>query len=338
MYNVLGICLALAALLIVNALASLLTAAFWRVVSRLTKGLSSATRARLIFICRTFPATTALLVVIFFFIPSYLVFEPNQTGETVSIKLALLALFSAVGIALAVRRGIAAWLVTKRLVNDWQNHSEIVLLENSPIPAYRINHQFPVVAVIGVFRPKLFVAEQIFNTLNNAELAAVIEHETAHLTARDNLKHWLMRICRDVLAFIPFNHLLDKEWKEAIELAADEKAASSRNGAFALDLAQALIKIARLVPAGSKPTMPAGAFLIESESESGDALARRIQRLAQFAESNFNVEKGGRERFSGGFLWICFILLFVAGTLAATNFDLLAATHAGIERIVAFLS
>ena len=39
---------------------------------------------------------------------------------------------------------------------------EIVLLENSPIPAYRIHHQFPVVAVIGIFHPKLFVAKQLF--------------------------------------------------------------------------------------------------------------------------------------------------------------------------------
>lgn len=199
MYNLLGICLALAALLFVNALASVLTAAFWRVVSRFTKGWSSATRARLIFICRTFPAAAALLVVIFFFVPSYLAFEPNQTGETVSVKLALLALFSAIGIALALWRGIAAWFVTKRLADDWQTHSETVFLENSPIPAYRINHRFPVVAVVGVFRPKLFVARQIFNSLNNEELAAVIAHETAHITARDNLKHWLMRACRDVL-------------------------------------------------------------------------------------------------------------------------------------------
>lgn len=337
MYNLLGICLALAALLVVNALASLLTATFWRIGSRLTKGWSSATRARLIFICRTFPATAALLVVIFFFIPSYLAFEPNQTSETVSFKLALLALFSAIGIALALWRGIAAWWVTKRLVNDWQTHSETIVLENSPIPAYRINHQFPVVAVVGVFRPKLFIAKQIFNTLNNDELAAVIAHETAHLTARDNLKHWLMRICRDVLVFVPFNYLLDKEWKEAIELAADEKAASGRNGAFALDLAQALIKIARLVPAGIKPTTPAGVFLINGETEDGDALTRRIQLLTQFAERKLYFPKW-KERLPRFITWGSFCFLLFAVVITASSSEVLAAIHAGVEQIVKFLS
>ncbi len=337
MYNLLGICLALAALLVVNVLASVLTVTSWRVVSCFTKNLSFATRACLIFICRTFPATAALLVVLFFFVPSYLAFEPNQTGETVSIKLALLALFSAIGIALALWRGIAAWFVTKKLVSNWQTHSETIFLENSSIPAYRINHQFPVVAVIGVFRPKLFVAKQIFDSLNDEELAAVIAHETAHITARDNLKHWLMRICRDVLTIIPLNRALDKEWKEAIEFAADEKAARIRGGTIALDLAQALIKIARLIPAGIKPTMSAGAFLIDGDATSGDALTRRIQRLTEFSESELNFPVW-QQRFSSFITWSCFSFLLLTIVTIATNSDVLATMHTGIEQIVRFLS
>lgn len=337
MYNLLGICLALAALLTVNALASILMTTAWRFVSRLTSGWSAATRARLIFICRTFPMAAALLVVIFFFVPSYLAFEPNQTSEIVSVKLALLALFSAIGIAFAFWRGLSAWFVTKKLAGDWLRHSKTVFLENLPIPAYRINHQFPVVAVVGVFRPKLFVANQIFDSLNNDELAAVIAHETAHITARDNLKHWLMRICRDVLAIIPFNRSLDKEWTEAIELAADEKAANRKNGAAALDLAQALIKIARLVPAGIKPTMPAGAFLIDGGATSGDALTRRIQRLAEFSERNLYFPIW-QQRFSSFVTWSCFSLLLSIVVMTATSSDVLAAMHTGVEQIVGFLS
>ncbi len=337
MYNLLGICLALAALLTVNALASILMTTAWRFVSRFTKNRSAATRARLIFICRTFPATAALLAVIVFFIPSYLAFEPKQTGETVSVKLGLLALFSAIGIALAFWRGLAAWLTTKRLAGDWLKHSETIFLENLPVPAYRINHQFPVVAVIGVLRPKLFVANQIFDSLSTEELTAVIAHETAHVAARDNLKYWLMRICRDVLVIVPSNRLLDKEWAEAIELAADEKAANCKNGTAALDLAQALIKIARLIPAGVRPTMPAGAFLIDGETESGDALTRRIQRLAQFPESElyFSI---WQQRLSSFVTWSCFSLLLLTLVTTAANSNVLATMHAGVEQIVRFLS
>lgn len=338
MFDFLGICLALAALLTVNALVSLLTLAGWRVVSPLVRNLNAATRARLIFALRIFPATTAFLVVTVFLIPSYLVFEPRQTGEIVSFKLGLLALFSVTGIILALWRGMAAGLATRKLVSNWLAHSETLQLEEISIPAYRIEHPFPVVAVVGVLRPKLFVAGQIFDSLNTDELTAVIRHETAHVAAWDNLKHWIMRICRDVLVIVPVNRSFDKEWSEAIELAADEKAVGRGKGAAALDLAQALIKIARIIPAGAKPVMPAGAFLIGSEVESGDALARRVRRLAQLSDEKLSSHKNKPERLISFITWVCFVLLFLVVGITATNSDVLAALHAGLEKIVAILS
>ncbi|MGI8469655.1 MAG: M56 family metallopeptidase [Pyrinomonadaceae bacterium] len=336
MYDFLGICLALAALLSINAFASAIATIAWRFASRLTRNWNATTRARCIFILRTFPATAALLAVAVFLIPSYLAFEPRQTNEAVSVKLGLLALFSAIGIALALWRGIATWLATKKLTDDWLANAEIIRLENLPLPAYRIKHQFPVVAVVGVLRPKLFVAGQIFDSLNAEELSAVIAHETAHVISRDNLKHWLMRICRDALVIFPYSYSLDKEWAEAIELAADEKASNGESDRTALDLAQAIIKIARLIPAGIKPTMPAGAFLIDGETQSGDTLARRIQRLIQLAESKSDFS-GWQGRFPNLVAWFCFALLLLM-TLTAINSDALAILHAAIERVVAFLS
>ncbi len=336
MFNLLGICLALAALLTVNALASVLATTAWRFASRMVKNWSAATRARLIFILRTFPATAALLAVAIFLIPSYLAFEPRQTNEAVSVKLGLLALFSAIGIALAVWRGIATWLATKKLTDDWLTNAEIIRLENLPLPVYRIKHQFPVVAIMGVLDPKLFVADQIFDALNNDELSAVIAHETAHVSSHDNLRHWLMRICRDALVIFPFAYSLDKEWAEAVELAADEKAASGEGNATALDLAQAIIKIARLIPAGIKPTMPAGAFLIDGEAESGDTLERRIGRLILLTESKPDLSRL-ESRVPNLVVWFCFALLLLM-MVTAINSDVLAVLHTGIERVVAFLS
>ncbi len=334
----LGVCLALAALLTANLLASVLTTTVWRLASRSTTGWSAGCRARFIFVLRTFPAAAALLAVVVFLIPSYLAFEPRQTGETVSVKLGLLALLSATSIALACWRGVAAWVVTRRLIGNWKKHSENLCLAEVSIPAYRINHRFPVVAVVGVFRPKLFVARQIFDSLNADELAAVIAHETAHVAARDNLKHWLMRICRDVLVIIPFARALDKEWAEATELAADEEAASRKDGATALDLAQALIKIARLVPKGGKPTMPAGAFLIGEGVESGDALTNRIRRLTQLADENTEISRSWRTRLSRNFIWICFSLLLLGVGITVTDSDILAKIHTGAEQLVKILS
>ncbi len=336
MYDFLGICLALAVLLTVNAIVSLLVTGCWRLAASFTKGLNAATRAQLIFVLQTFPAMAALLIVAVFLVPSYLAFEPHQTNEIVSFKLGLFALFSAAGITLAFWRGLAAWLATKRLADNWQKHSKCLQLKEVLIPVYEINHPFPVVAVVGVLHPKLFVAAQIFDSLNQEELDAVIAHETAHIAARDNLKHWLTRICRDVLMILPSDRSLDREWAEAIELAADEEAVSRKNGATALDLAQALIKIARLVPIGVRPTMPAGSFLIGGEIESGDALARRVGRLMQLADKSPNKDR--RDWFSSRVAGIFLGLLFLMMVLVVTTSDALTATHIGIERVVAFLS
>jgi beta-lactamase regulating signal transducer with metallopeptidase domain len=100
----------------------------------------------------------------------------------------------------------------------------------------------------------------------------VLEHERAHLAARDNLRHWLLRTCPDLLAWTPAGVRLDRAWLAAAEEAADERAARGRPGA-ALALAEALLQVARLAP----PACPAP--LPELALHNGDDLARRVRRL-----------------------------------------------------------
>jgi len=165
MYHLLGVCLALATLLTVNALISLLAAGLWRALERPARQWSAATRARLLFALRTFPPACALAFVAAILIPAYLVHEPRATGEVVSVKLAVLALLSIIGITLALWRGFGAWRATRRLANDWLRHAEPIRLEGLPIPAYSMRHKFPVIAVVGTFRPRLFIATQVFDSL-----------------------------------------------------------------------------------------------------------------------------------------------------------------------------
>src|ERR671938_218110 len=53
-------------------------------------------------------------------------------------------------------------------------------------------------------------------------LAAYVAHELGHVSARDNFKRALMRVCRDALLSNPCGHALDRQWAEASESAADE--------------------------------------------------------------------------------------------------------------------
>src|ERR1043165_9901335 len=142
MFELLGFCLALAALLALNAFASLLTAALWRGLGRFTHSWSATTKANVLFALRIFPPASSILYVLTLLAPAYIVLEPRVTDETVGLKLGVIALLSVMGLALALWRGFAAWHATRRLIADWLRHAEPVTLENVSIPAYRVSHRF----------------------------------------------------------------------------------------------------------------------------------------------------------------------------------------------------
>lgn len=133
------------------------------------------------------------------FAPAYLAYEPRHTKENVSLKLALLAFASAIGIALAAARSVIAWRKTVRLTADWMAQGEPIQVAGVDIAIYRIDHPFPVIAIVGVLRPRLFLASQVLRLLTPAEIKASLAHENGHLTSRDNLKRGVLRACRDSL-------------------------------------------------------------------------------------------------------------------------------------------
>jgi Zn-dependent protease with chaperone function len=281
MYNLLGLCLALAALLSTNVLATLLSIALWRMLRRTLRRRSPAAQAQVLLYLRLLPFACALVFVVGFIVPAYLHHEPHPSGEVVSLKLALFAALCFAGLALAAWRGLRSWIATRRLVADWLRHAEPVELAGVSVPVYRLRHRFPVIAVVGVARPRLFIAGHLFDELTADELRAAVMHEHGHLSTHDNLKRALLRACRDMLMLVPAGRTLDNAWVEQSEAAADEHAARAGGAALALDLASALVKIARLVPAGATPRMPAGAFLVGDRDEGG--LAWRVRRLAWLA-------------------------------------------------------
>jgi len=330
MFELLGLCLALAALLTVNAACSLITAALWGRLKHRARDWRARRLARLIFTLRVAPSVCAVLAITAVLLPAYLKHEPRASAEVVSVKLALLALLSAAGLLLAAGRALAAGLATRRLVAGWTQQAR-PLNSGLAIPAYRIEHRFPVIALVGALRPRLFVAEQVLAALSQAELAAALAHEGGHLAAGDNLKRALLRACRDALAIIPCGRALDRAWAEAAEAAADEFAAR-RGPATALDLAAALVKLARLAPAGAKPTLPASALLLGDEPGS---IADRVQRLVRLAaRPAVPAEPQPAPRFALAGLAILSALP-LARWLAQS--DALTVAHAWMERFVSWL-
>lgn len=336
MYAFLGTTLVLALLLTINATATMAAAGLGRISKRLLWRCSARTRAEILFVMRIGPPVIAIVVLAAFMVPSYLVYEPHKTEEFVSWKLGTLAALSAVGVALAIWRGIRSWVATRSLLNEWLASSTSIQLDGIDVPTFVVEQRFPIIAVVGALRPRLFIAEHVLGSLNQEELAAAIAHECGHLAAHDNFKRSVMRISRAALLLIPCGRLLDRAWSEASESAADEYAAQ-RSSIVALNLASALVRIAKMIPKGPAPIMPANVSAFLADDEDTPRVKVRVRRLVELASTDprLLVSSARLVRFMP---WLALTALVIAGVSIESRPQVLAAVHAFVEQIVKFLS
>jgi beta-lactamase regulating signal transducer with metallopeptidase domain len=215
-------------------------------------------------------------------------------------------------LARGVWRAAHAWRSTRRIAADWQRRARGLDGLGSGLPAYRIDDPFPTVAVVGILSPRLFLAERVLRECSTDEIAAMVAHECAHVSARDNLKRLLIRACPDV--FAPAADL-DRAWRAAAEEAADARAAATPS--LRLDLAQALIRVARL--AAPAAPMLASAFYL------GGSIEHRVRRLIDPPP----VEP--RSRWAP-LAWPGAVVVFVAAVIAAAP-----TLHALMEQAVRYL-
>lgn len=335
MYTFLGITLVLALLLTINATATMLAAGVARLVRPLLCKFSARTAAEILFVMRIGPPVIAIVSIGAFMIPSYLIYEPHATEEVVSWKLGLLATLSAIGVGLAISRGLRSWLATRSLLRNWLSTSTQIELDGITIPTYVFRHSFPIIAVVGAFHPRLFIADHVFESLSEEELAAAIAHEYGHLAAHDNFKRAVMRVSRAALLLIPCGRLLDRAWSEASESAADEYAAQ-QSSFVALNLASALVRIARMIPKGHKPVIPAAvsAFLGGDDSPGVKVRVKRLVELAA-TDPRLLVSNASLVRFVP---WFVLTLIVVVGVTIESRPQVLAAVHHFVEHVVVVLS
>jgi len=331
MYELLGISVMLAALALFNAGASFGVAVIWRLLAPLVRSFSARTRADFLFMLRAAAPASAVIAVAIFLIPSYIGYEPRVSPEVVSKKLAALAMLAVAGVAFALWRTMRSWLATIRLTKKWLSSSERINLAGIDIPTFQIDHAFPIIAIVGTFRPRLFIAREVLLSLNEEELAAAIAHESGHLSARDNLKRTLLGICRATLLLVPFGRAVDRAWAESAESAADEFAAQ-QSRATALNLASALVTIAKMVPAGARAEVPLGAYLVGAEAQ---GVKGRIKRLIEI--SSHGIHKRTNNALIRSLPMVCLSGFALLAVLTASNAKILIGVHAIVERAVNLL-
>ena len=336
MYTFLGITLVLALLLTINATATIVAAGVGRLCKRLLWKCSARTRAEILFVMRIGPPVIAIVAIAAFMIPSYLKYEPHSTDEVVSWKLGALAALSAIGVGLAAWRGFRSWRATRSLLREWLSASTPVEIKGVRVPTFVFRHSFPIIAVVGAIRPRLFIATHVFDSLSEEELAAALAHEYGHLAARDNFKRSVMRISRAALLIIPCGRSLDRAWSEASESAADEHAAQE-SSLVALNLASALVRIARMIPKGQHQVLPAAVspFLIGSDDSPGVKV--RVRRLVELAATDPRMLASNAQavRFVP---WFVLTLIVVIGVTIESRPQVLASVHQFVEHVVKVLS
>jgi Zn-dependent protease with chaperone function len=273
------------------------------------------------------PFAISLALVLAFILPAFILFEPLESDETIGLKLSLVVGLACFGIATAMYRTFGSWWQTRRLISEWTENSSPISLSSIAMPVYKLQHPFPVFAVVGIVKPRLFVAEQVLNTLDDSEIEAVLRHEFGHIAASDNLKRLAMKISGDILV-LPIGRSIEKNWAETSERAADDYAVEHGSTSTAIDLASALIKIARLFPNKPLPPMPAMSYVVRAD----ESLTIRIRHLMNLADRQNNAKKD-RVHF------LIPALLVAIATVAtlATNSRILESVHDFSETVLATL-
>ncbi len=174
--------------------------------------------------------------------------------------------------ALATARWARVTIATNRVLHTWMRTATPIALPGVAVPTFAIDVAFPVVAVVGILRPRVVVARQVLAHSSPAELRAIVAHERRHLENRDNMRRAVMACLPDPLTITRFGNRLMARWHDAAEQAADD-AASEDSPAGRCDLAAALLNVARLAAGQPAVCLPASALY------RGEDLERRVRRL-----------------------------------------------------------
>jgi len=218
---------------------------------------------------RLLPSIAAIAFVIALFAPSYWRYEPRVV-EDFDVSLVVGAAAAALLIVVAAIRGWRAWRRAARRAHAWLRIARPIEIV-AGIPVYEVPIDAPMMALAGVFRPRLLVTRGVVDVLTGEELQAGIAHEIGHFRARDNLKRFAMRAAQDVLVSTRTASAIEARWASAAEHDADR--AGAADNATRCALASALVKVAKLTPRSTPLAEP-----ISTLVDGGD-IASRVHRL-----------------------------------------------------------
>lgn len=277
--------------------------------------------ASLLLLLRLLPAAASVLFVALVFIPSYVKFEPREFAEGFDVTLMLAALAAAALLVSAGVQGGIAWRRAVRRARVWTETAQPLALDGVGIPAFCIEADQPVMALVGIVRARLLVTRGLIEALTPEELAVSIAHEIGHHRAWDNLKRLAMRSAPDLFGWTKAARRLEHEWAGAAEHTADAGASRAADRGARLALASALVKVARLMPAPTSIAVPISTLMGSGE------IASRVRRLLDDApEPDAAPRRTSPSRLA--------LALAAVVSLALAYAPLLATVHGATEVLV----
>jgi Zn-dependent protease with chaperone function len=254
---------------------SVITAIFWRTRAIAPRNLPPVARARRLLQLRLMPSAAAAAITLFVITPAFAIFEPQSGGEEVGPILQVVSVMALILIGASMAGAARSLWLTGRLERQWlRSSAPIAASRAAGLRAFAIQSPSPMVALVGVFEPKLIAARAVVEACTREEIACIVAHERGHFDARDNLKRWIMASLPDVLRWTPIHTEIVEAWHHAAEDAADD-AATGGHAVARAELAALLLKIVKLAPA------PPWNDAVVSPFVEHQGLERRVRRLLQ---------------------------------------------------------
>ena len=266
--------LCLATFFVINAVAGLLVSISSRGVVHLAKKMQPHSGTRFLLYLRLLPLVLGATAVFGLCVPSYLWLEPQGAPERVGLTCLTLALLATANWLLSIMRVSRAIASSLRCTRIWQQAGRETFLTGDSSAALVVKQDAPVLALAGVFRPRMVISDGVLRSLSSRQLEVALQHENAHRASRDNFKRVLLLLAPEPLPFVHWFSFLEKAWAKVAEWAADDAAARG-DSLRALSLASALLRVARM---GASPRL---SLLHTSLVADNQDLATRIDRLSR---------------------------------------------------------
>jgi beta-lactamase regulating signal transducer with metallopeptidase domain len=254
--------------------------AFWLASPRLLKMLSGAGARRqeqILFGGQITTHALAFLLTVLLLVPRYVAAETNLFAERVGyLSLTAAGLFLS-RYLYSLKHGLSMWWRAAQLQRACRHTNTIDGVWIARQPEKSIPGSYPPLALVGLLRPRILIAETALeiSKLSAEALSIALDHERAHLRHRDNWKLFALA-CLPRLGL----HTIARPgclrlWQRYNDWAADDDAVKGSR-LRALTLAESLVACAKSIPVDRPDLLFTGFATHEDE------LSARIDRLLGF--------------------------------------------------------